>query len=180
MYCDPSGLAKVPLPPCDEKVGGECGTDSAEIEAREILGPYYDELLEKHNTNPDYFAHPNDYKIVEGDEYVRTRAEYTKLVNQGDLEPGHHILGVADGGQNIQSNITYTGEKFISRSMLPQEALDYYDSVYAKPNNPHPKRIAVYEQNGKVYFGKNPMHTEATNLQLEIHNWQKENGYRSK
>lgn len=94
------------------------------------------------------------------------------------MQHGHHILGGADGEKNIQSNITPTGEKFLPRSALPQEVLDYYDSVYGKPSNPHPKRIAIYEQNGKVYFGKNPLHTEATTLQQNIHRWQKENGYR--
>lgn len=153
---------------------------TSSAEARKILGPYYDVLMEKHKKSPSYFAHPDTYRIVEGDEYIRNRAEYTSMVNRGELEPGHHILGVADGGQNIQSNITYTGEKFLTRDMLPQEALNYYDSVYGRPNNPHPKRIAIYEQNGIVHFGKNPLHTEATNLQKEIHDWQKANGYRRK
>ena len=153
---------------------------AAETEARRIMGPYYDEVLKRHEETPDYYAHPNEYRIVEGDEYDRVRAEYTQMVNQGELEPGHHILGVADGGQNVQSNITYTGEKFIDRSMLPKSALDYYDSTYARSDNPHPKRIAIYEQDGNVNFGKNPLHTEATTLQQNIHNWQKEQGYRRK
>ena len=149
-------------------------------EAEKILGPYYDALLEKHKQNPDYFAHPDGYRIVEGDEYVRNRAEYTRMVNKGELEPGHHILGIADGGQNIQTNITYTGEKFVTRDILPQFALDYYDSIYGKPSNPHPKRIAVYEKDGIVYFGKNPLHTQATTLQQAINKWQKDKGYRRK
>lgn len=97
------------------------------------------------------------------------REEYTSMVRDGKLQPGHHILGIADGGTNVQGNITPTGEKFIPRNMLPPEALDYYDSIYATKRNPHPSRIAVYEVNGIVRFGKNPAHTEATTLQQKIY-----------
>ena len=38
MYCDPSGLAKAPLPPCDEKVGGECGADNS-VQNPKIVPP---------------------------------------------------------------------------------------------------------------------------------------------
>ena len=173
------------------KVAGKSGKTATEVaetvvnassktndEARKILGPYYDVLIEKNKQNPAYYAYPDSYRIVEGDELIRNRADYTSMVNHGELEPGHHILGIADGGKNVQSNITHTGEKFLTRDMLPQSALDYYDSIYGKPNNPHPKRIAIYEQNGIIRFGKNPQHTAATTLQQEIHNWQKKNGYR--
>ncbi len=153
---------------------------AAEIEARRILGPFYDEILKRHQQNPEYYAHPNEFRIVEVKEYDRIRAEYRTMTNQGELEPGHHRLGVADGGQNVQDNIIYTGEKFLDRSMLPQSALDYYDSTYARKGKPHPKRIAIYEQNGIVRFGKNPLHTEATNFQNDLHTWQREQGLRGK
>lgn len=39
------------------------------------------------------------------------------MVKNGEIEPGHHKLGIADGGKNIQSNITYTGEKFLNRKL---------------------------------------------------------------
>lgn len=156
------------------------GTGGDSSYAHEILGPYYDELLEKHKNNPDFFAHPDNYKIVEGTEYTSKRAEYARMVKNGEIKPGHHKLGVADGGENVQSNITYTGEKFIDRKLLPQEALDYYDSVYGTTSNPHPKRITIYEENGMVKFGKNPKHTEATSMQQKIHIWQKGKGLRKK
>lgn len=147
-------------------------------DTHEILGPYYDEILEKHKTNPEFYAHPDDYKITEGIEYTNNRAEYTRMVKNGEIEPEHHKLGIADGGKNIQSNITYTGEKFINRKLLPKDALEYYDSVYGTKSNPHPKRIAIFEENGIVQFWKNPKHTEATTLQQKIHIWQKEKGIR--
>lgn len=74
------------------------------------------------------------------------------MVKNGEIEPEHHKLGIADGGKNIQSNITYTGEKFINRKLLPKDALEYYDSVYGTKSNPHPKRIAIFEENGIVQF----------------------------
>ena len=183
MYSDPSGFAKET---CKSKVGGECDSESGSSSSKgsnysdthEILGPYYDEILEKHKTNPEFYAHPDDYKITEGIEYTNNRAEYTRMVKNGEIEPGHHKLGIADGGKNIQSNITYTGEKLINRKLLPKDALEYYDSVYGTKSNPHPKRIAIFEENGIVQFGKNPKHTEATTLQQKIHIWQKEKGIR--
>lgn len=132
----------------------------------------------KHKTNPEFYAHPDDYKITEGIEYTNNRAEYTRMVKNGEIEPGHHKLGIADGGKNIQSNITYTGEKFLNRKLLPKDVLEYYDSVYGTKSNPHPKRIAIFEENGIVQFGKDPKHTEATALQQKIHIWQKEKGIR--
>ena len=183
MYSDPSGFAKET---CKSKVGGECDSESGSSSSKgsnysdthEILGPYYDEILEKHKTNPEFYAHPDDYKITEGIEYTNNRAEYTRMVKNGEIEPGHHKLGIADGGKNIQSNITYTGEKFLNRKLLPKDVLEYYDSVYGTKSNPHPKRIAIFEENGIVQFGKNPKHTEATTLQQKIHIWQKEKGIR--
>ena len=167
MYSDPSGFAKET---CKSKVGGECDSESGSSSSKgsnysdthEILGPYYDEILEKHKTNPEFYAHPDDYKITEGIEYTNNRAEYTRMVKNGEIEPGHHKLGIADGGKNIQSNITYTGEKLINRKLLPKDALEYYDSVYGTKSNPHPKRIAIFEENGIVQFGKNPKHTETS------------------
>lgn len=40
------------------------------------------------------------------------------------------------------------------------------------------KKIAIYEQDGKVNFGKNHLHTESTALQQNLHNWRKEQGFR--
>lgn len=42
------------------------------------------------------------------------------------------------------------------------------------------KKIAIYEQDGIVRFGKNPLHTEATNFQNDLHTWQREQGLRGK
>lgn len=158
--------------------GSSSSKGSNYSDTHEILGPYYDEILEKHKTNPEFYAHPDDYKITEGIEYTNNRAEYTRMVKNGEIEPGHHKLGIADGGKNIQSNITYTGEKFLNRKLLPKDVLEYYDSVYGTKSNPHPKRIAIFEENGIVQFGKDPKHTEATTLQQKIHIWQKEKGIR--
>ena len=188
VYDDPSGYASTstgkacpPQGKISESVD-ESGSSSSKgsnySDTHEILGPYYDEILEKHKTNPEFYAHPDDYKITEGIEYTNNRAEYTRMVKNGEIEPGHHKLGIADGGKNIQSNITYTGEKLINRKLLPKDALEYYDSVYGTKSNPHPKRIAIFEENGIVQFGKNPKHTEATTLQQKIHIWQKEKGIR--
>ena len=52
MYSDPSGFAKET---CKSKVGGECDSESGSSSSKgsnysdthEILGPYYDEILEK-------------------------------------------------------------------------------------------------------------------------------------
>lgn len=49
--------------------------------------------------------------------------------------------------------------------MLPQDALEYYDSIFGTKKNLHPQRLAVTEIGGVVSFGKNPLHTEATTLQ---------------
>lgn len=183
VYYDPSGYDS--QYPCKEEMSagaGESGSSSSKgsnySDTHEILGPYYDEILEKHKTNPEFYAHPDDYKITEGIEYTNNRAEYTRMVKNGEIEPGHHKLGIADGGKNIQSNITYTGEKFLNRKLLPKDVLEYYDSVYGTKSNPHPKRIAIFEENGIVQFGKTPKHTEATTLQQKIHIWQKEKGIR--
>ena len=67
----------------------------------------------------------------------------------------------------------------MNRSDLPDEVLAYYDSEYATADNPHPKRIAVYEEDGQVYFGKNPKHTEVTNLQNDLHREQRADGLRT-
>lgn len=188
VYYDPSGYKDKRQTPCKEETSvgesgaGESGSSSSKSsnysDTHEILGPYYDEILEKHKTNPEFYAHPDDYKITEGIEYTNNRAEYTRMVKNGEIEPGHHKLGIADGGKNIQSNITYTGEKILNRKLLPKDVLEYYDSVYGTKSNPHPKRIAIFEENGIVQFGKNPKHTEATTLQQKIHIWQKKKGIR--
>ena len=170
MYYDPSGYITLL---CDIKK-----TEPTNKTGKDILGPYYEILKQKHIENPEFFPDPDTLCIVEGNEYIKMRKEYASMVRDGKLQPGHHILGIADGGTNVRGNITPIGEKFIPRNMLPPEALDYYDSIYATKRNPHPSRIAVYEVNGIVRFGKNPAHTEATTLQQNIHIWQKTNNFR--
>ena len=51
--------------------------------------------------------------------------------------------------ENVQDNIIYTGEKFLDRSMLPQSALDYYDSTYASKKKPHPKKLRFMNRMGR-------------------------------
>lgn len=90
----------------------------------------------------------------------------------------YHSFVDALDDKHLVSNITYTGEKFLNRKLLPKDVLEYYDSVYGTKSNPHPKRIAFFEESGIVQFGKNTKHTEATTLQQKIHIWQKEKGIR--
>ena len=140
----------------------------------------YDELKRAYETNPEWNADPDKFTIVQGKELEKKRNEYSKMVQNGQLPAGHHIHGLADGGSNTKENIRVTGEQFINRSNLPPTAVEYYDKYYANKKNKSPKRIAVYEENGKVNFGKNKKHTEVTNRQNRLHDWQRKAGLRTK
>lgn len=154
-----------------------CGEEK---EAREILGHFYDEILALHQENPQYFAHPDRYKIVEGREYTQLRDQYNEMVYSKELTPGHHILGLADGGQNEQSNITPTGEGFALRRDLPAGVVEEYDRNHARSSKSKPKRIPIYKDNDTIHPGKNPMHTRATRMQQQVHAWQRKNKLRRK
>ena len=53
MYCDPWGYS------------GE-----------EICGPMYEELKTAYETNPDWYANPDNFVVVQGEELAKMRAEY--------------------------------------------------------------------------------------------------------
>ena len=107
------------------------------------------------------------------------------MTAKGELEQGHHIQGLAMGGENESENITYTGESTISRSKITKEQQErYYNEGYTKNKN---YKIAKIKEdpngdilvNGKNYsFGLNNLHTLATNFQNKVFRWQREVGLR--
>ena len=160
MYVDPSGY--------EEKVG------------KEVCGEYYEELKQRFNENPEWNADPDKFRVVQGDELAAKRKEYDSMVKNGELPAGHHIQGLADGGENVKENIKVTGEKFIDRNSVPEIVSQYYDENYASKRNKHPQKLAIYEENGVVKFGKNPNHTDVTNMQNNLHRSQRNEGLRLK
>ena len=154
-------------------------SDPSGFVGEDVCGPFYEKLKEAFKNNPSWNADPDKFVVVQGKELAKKRAEYNSMVRKGELPAGHHIQGLADGGSNTIDNIKVTGEKFINRDDLPASAVEYYDKYYASETNPHPQRIAVYEENGRVSFGKNPNHTDVTTMQNELHGWQREEGLRT-
>ena len=159
MYVDPSGYA--------------------EVKGKDVCGDCYDELKERFNNNPEWNADPDNFKIVQGEELAQKRAEYDSMVKNGELPAGHHIQGLAEGGQNVRENIKVTGEKFIDRNDVPEIVAQFYDENYATKKNKHPQKLAIYEENGIVKFGKNPKHTDVTNMQNKLHRVQRKEGIRT-
>lgn len=47
---------------------------------------FYNEILRRHRQNLVYYAHSNKFRIVEGKEYNRIRAEYITMTNRGETE----------------------------------------------------------------------------------------------
>lgn len=100
-------------------------------------------------------------------------------------ERGHHVQGLAFGGDNVQSNIVHTGESTIRRDSLTlEQQQQYIDQGFTK--NSEYKVAKIVEdpngsiiKNGKKYsFGLNKTHTEATNFQNKVIKWQREAGLR--
>lgn len=159
MYVDPSGYK--------EKVG------------KEVCGEHYEELKQHFIDDPEWNANPDNFKIVQGNELAEKRSEYERMVKNGDLPAGHHIQGLAEGGENVKENIKVTGEKFIDRKDVPDIVAKYYDKNYASKKNKHQQKLAIYEENGIVQFGKNPKHTDVTNMQNDLHRTQRKEGLRT-
>ncbi|WP_052736721.1 contractile injection system protein, VgrG/Pvc8 family [Paenibacillus algorifonticola] len=140
----------------------------------EVYGPYYDEAKKLYESNPDWYPNPDESRIVKGNELKEARAEYEAMVRRGQLEKGHHVQGLAFGGENVDSNIKITGESTISRTKLNELELDFYNQMgYGKKNA---KVLKIYEnENGIIVFGNNPQHTEVTVFQNKVLKWQREN-----
>ena len=152
---------------------------------REIFGPYYEEAVRLHQQNPDFFPDPDKCTIVQGEELQRMRDQYDSMAASGLLERGHHIQGLAFGGDNVQENIVHTGESTIRRSELtPEQQRQYYEQGYtSKPDYKIAKIVedpnGTINARGRTYsFGLNSSHTEATNFQNKVIRWQREVGLR--
>ena len=158
MYVDPSGYEK---------------------RGREVCGCMYDKLKQAFIADPIWNAAPDLFTIVQGAELDRKRAEYVEMVRRGELPARHHRQGLAEGGENTIDNIVPTGEKFISRNDVPEIVAEFYDKYYTRTDNPHPKKLEIYEENGVIKFGKNFKHTEVTNLQNGLHGEQRKEGLRT-
>lgn len=163
------------------------GADKADVDAggasggggrNPVLGPHHDTVLEAHNANPDWVAHPDDWRIVQGDELKRARREYQQMVRHGDLPSGHHRLGLADGGSNTADNIQFTGESTIGFDKFSDGGNEWYvEAGYGQGTQI--AKIHQLSEGGLFVFGANPDHTNVTNLQNLVHNWQKSVGLRS-
>ena len=144
---------------------------------RSVYGPYYDEAVKRHAEKPDWYADPDESKIISGEELSDARLEYQQMVRRGELEPGHHRQGLAFGGENTPENIQFTGESTIRKSKL--DGIDtsfYHENGYGKKDA---KILKIHKnENGLYVFGNNPNHTEVTNFQNKVLRWQKNEGLR--
>ena len=152
MYCDPSGLAKVPLPPCDEKVGGENGSTGIG-KTGEGLSP--DEV------NPDVFKQihadengaygylPNAGTAYDTPEYDFTNVDWAqrqqgirKIYLDGSDQLAIDISDMTAKGYTKQDIATYVvnernQQKIRSRSMmLPEEIIPLEQRNIVKYGNP--------------------------------------------
>ena len=150
-----------------------------------IFGPYYDKAVKLYKEKPDFFPDPDTCEIIQGEELKLRRQQYDSMAASKKLKRGHHVKGLAFGGENVQSNIVHTGESTIKRSKLTEEQQrQYYEQGYTK--NPNYKIAKIVEDpegtiyvRGKRYsFGLNESHKEATNFQNEVLKWQREVGLR--
>ncbi|MCT4606629.1 MAG: hypothetical protein N4A64_11100, partial [Marinisporobacter sp.] len=166
-----------------EKVGNSGkvvkeGMSEAEVlKGEDIYGSYYEEAKQLFEEDPEFFSNPDKSIIVSGEDLKKARDDYNTLVSQGSLNKGHHKQGLAFGGENINDNITYTGESTIKSSKLENLDLDFYSkNGYGKENA---KILKIYKnENGVYVFGNNPRHTAATNFQNKVLRWQRNNGLR--
>ncbi|MGG0754337.1 hypothetical protein [Brevibacillus laterosporus] len=126
-----------------------------------------------HAENPEWYPNPDESAIVKGNELKKARKEYDTLVKDGTLEKGHHVQGLGMGGENVKSNIKFTGESTISNKNLEGLDLDFYHEMgYGKKNAKMLKMIHETE-NGIIVFGNNPKHKEVTNFQNKVFKWQR-------
>jgi hypothetical protein len=147
---------------------------------REIYGPHYEQAKQLHLENPDFFPDPDapGTAVVSGTDLAAARSEYQAAVQAGDLPAGHHVQGLAFGGQNIPENLTFTGESTIRAAQLDGLDLSFYGKMgYGKPNA---QVLKIYQEtpDGIFRFGLNPAHTEATTFQNQVLSWQRAQGLR--
>ncbi|WP_260445086.1 pre-toxin TG domain-containing protein [Listeria booriae] len=144
---------------------------------KDVYGPYYDEAKQLHEENPKWFPDPDESTIVKGDELKAMRDEYQSMVSRGELPKGHHRQGLSFGGDNIESNIQFTGESTIRRSELEGLDLDFYHQEGLGKENA--KILKIHQTEGGIFvFGNNPNHTEVTTFQNQVLKWQRESGLR--
>lgn len=160
-----------------ESVSPKIDSEVSSGNGRSVYGPYYDEAVKRHAEKPDWYADPDESKIISGEELSDARLEYQQMVRRGELEPGHHRQGLAFGGENTPENIQFTGESTIRRSDL--DGIDtsfYHENGYGKKDA---KILKIHKnENGLYIFGNNPDHTEVTNFQNKVLRWQKNEGLR--
>ncbi|PPA80716.1 hypothetical protein C4A76_25735 [Brevibacillus laterosporus] len=142
------------------------------LKGKDVYGPHYEEAKKLHAENPEWYPNPDESAIVKGNELKKARKEYDTLVKDGTLEKGHHVQGLGMGGENVKSNIKFTGESTISNKNLEGLDLDFYHEMgYGKKNA---KMLKIHEtENGIIVFGNNPKHTEVTNFQNKVFKWQR-------
>ncbi|AQY52559.1 hypothetical protein UE46_12300 [Listeria weihenstephanensis] len=144
---------------------------------KDVYGPYYDDAKRLHEENPSWFPDPDESKIVAGDELKAARDEYTSMVSRGELPKGHHRQGLSFGGENMESNIQFTGESTIRRSELEGLDLDFYHTEGLGKENA--KILKIHQTEGGLFvFGNNPNHTEVTTFQNKVLKWQRDSGLR--
>ncbi|EST10770.1 ribonuclease YeeF family protein [Sporolactobacillus laevolacticus] len=147
------------------------------VSGEEVYGPYYDEAKKLHESNPEWYPNPDESTIVKGKELKEVRADYQALVRRGELEKGHHIQGLAFGGENVTLNIKITGESTIRSDQIDDLNLDFYHEMgYGKKDA---KILKIHEnEEGIILFGNNPQHTQVTTFQNKVLKWQREDGRR--
>ncbi|WP_431090338.1 contractile injection system protein, VgrG/Pvc8 family [Paenibacillus sp. 8b26] len=176
----PSGKFKIPKAKFEKSgIWNEKPKEINEGKVEHVYGPYYDEAKKLHESNPEWYPNPDESKIVKGKDLKQARADYEALVRRGELDKGHHIQGLAFGGENANSNIKTTGESTIRREQLKELDMDFYHEMgYGKKNA---KIFKIYQdEKGIIHFGNNPQHTEVTVFQNKVLKWQRENGLRKK
>ena len=156
------------------EVAGE-HLDDIPLTGKDIYGPYYDEAKKLHEENPNWYPNPDESYIVKDDELKFVRDEYNSMVSTGELEKGHHRQGLAFGGENVDTNIQFTGESTIKSEKLEDLDLEFYHTQgYGKKNA---KILKIHQtENGIFVFGNNPNHTEVTTFQNKVLKWQRDNG----
>ncbi|MDN3955968.1 ribonuclease YeeF family protein [Sporolactobacillus laevolacticus] len=147
------------------------------VSGEDVYGPYYDEAKKLHESNPEWYPNPDESTIVKGKELKEARADYQALVRRGELEKGHHIQGLAFGGENVTSNIKITGESTIRSDQIDDLNLDFYHEMgYGKKDA---KILKIHEnEEGIILFGNNSHHTQVTTFQNKVLKWQREDGRR--
>ncbi|WP_252250548.1 RHS repeat-associated core domain-containing protein [Clostridium sp. ZBS13] len=147
------------------------------LKGKDVYGPHYEEAKQLFKEDSEFFSNPDKSIIVQGEDLKKARDDYNTLVSQGNLNKGHHKQGLAFGGENINDNITYTGESTIKSGKLEDLDLEFYsENGYGKENA---KTLKIYKNEKGIYvFGNNPRHTAATNFQNKVLKWQRDNGLR--